>query len=58
MPLQFAPIMLDGLTLKANLCLERGGHAGAAMFIDLIYDLHDWDAGAVDMAACSTDTGR
>ena len=52
------PSLLDGLTLQADLCLERGDRTGAAHFIDLIYELHDWAEGGGDMGDHIVDTTK
>ena len=52
------PNLLDGLTLQADLCLERGDRPGAALFIDLIYELHDGAEGEGDTADHIDDTRR
>ena len=48
----------SGLVLQADLCLERGDRAGAALFIDLIYELHDCAEAGRDTVDHIVDTAR
>ncbi len=49
--------LVEGLTLQADQCLERGDMHGAILFIDLIYGLFDWADDDSDQSDGFTDAG-